>query len=438
MRISVFGLGYVGAVSAGCLARDGHEVVGCDVDPTKLTLLREGRTPIIEEGMAELIGQAVASGRLRVTDDTTEALRATDLSFLCVGTPSQPNGGQDLAALRRLCEQLGAVLREKAERHAFVVRSTVLPGTVLGVVRPLIAEHSGKRAGVDFGVCFQPEFLREGSSIRDYDQPPFTVVGVEDEWCATMLREVFGHLPAEFVATDIGTAEMLKFCCNAFHALKITFANEVGRLCQAMDVDSHAVMDLLCRDRRLNISPAYLKPGFAFGGSCLPKDVRALVHAGKRLDVDTPVLAALLPSNQLHVDHAIDVVLRAGRRSVGLLGLSFKTGTDDLRESPLVALAERFIGKGLDLRIHDPSVQVARLFGANRRYIEEAIPHISSLMRLTADEVVRESEVVIVGIGDASVLESVYRHSRDDQIILDLVRMPDRARVRGRYVGGCW
>ena len=438
MRISIFGLGYVGAVSAGCLARDGHDVIGCDVDPAKLALLRDGRTPIIEEGMSELIGDAVASGRLRVTDDTAEALLATDLSFLCVGTPSLPNGSQDLGAVRRLCEQLGRVLRDKPERHAFVVRSTVLPGTVRGVVGPLVASHSGKRPGVDFGVCFQPEFLREGSSIRDYDQPPFTVVGVDDDWCATMLREVFGHLPGEFLVTDVGTAEMLKFCCNAFHALKITFANEVGRLCQAMEVDSHAVMDLVCRDRRLNISPAYLKPGFAFGGSCLPKDVRALVHAGKRLDVETPALQALLPSNQLHIEHAIDVVLRAGRRSVGLLGLSFKTGTDDLRESPLVALAERFIGKGLDLRIHDPSVQVARLFGANRRYIEEAIPHISSLMRETADEVVRDSDVVIVGIGEPGVLDAVYRGSRDDQLVLDLVRMPDRSRVRGRYVGACW
>ena len=304
MRISIFGLGYVGAVSAGCLARDGHDVVGCDVDPTKLALLRDGRTPIIEEGMTELIAGAVSSGRLRVTDDTAEALRSTDLSFLCVGTPSRPNGGQDLGAVRRLAEQIGQALREKAERHAFVVRSTVLPGTVRGVVAPLLQTHSEKRPGVDFGVCFQPEFLREGSSIRDYDQPPFTVVGVDDDWCATMLREVFGHLPGEFVVTDVGTAEMLKFCCNAFHALKITFANEVGRLCQAMEVDSHAVMDLLCRDRRLNISPAYLKPGFAFGGSCLPKDVRALVHAGKRLDVETPALSALLPSNQLHIEHA--------------------------------------------------------------------------------------------------------------------------------------
>jgi GDP-mannose 6-dehydrogenase len=438
MRISILGLGYVGAVSAGCLARDGHEVIGCDIDPDKLTLIREGRTPIIEAGMAELMADVARSGRLSVTDDATDAVQRSDLSFICVGTPSLPNGGQDLTAVRRLAQQIGAGIRAKAGRHLLVVRSTVLPGTVDEEIRPLIEEHSGKKVGEGFGLGFQPEFLREGSSIKDYDNPPFTVVGVDGERSAEILRDLFGHLPCEFISTSIGTAEMLKYCCNSFHALKITFANEIGRICQALGVDSHPVMELVCRDRQLNISPAYLKPGFAFGGSCLPKDLRALLHAAKRRDVETPMLSGVLPSNTIHVDHAIDMVLHSNRRSVGMIGLSFKSGTDDLRESPLVAMAERFIGKGLDLKIHDPEVNVARLVGANRRYIEDSIPHLSSLMRPTCDEVVRESEAVVVGLNGPTLLESLYRHSRDDQLVLDLVRIPERDRVRGTVHGVCW
>ena len=291
MRISILGLGYVGAVSASCLARDGHDVIGCDIDLDKLTLLREGRTPIIEEGMEELVAGAARSGRLSVTDDAADAVRHSELSFICVGTPSLPNGGQDLTAVQRLCQQIGEAIKTKDGRHVFVVRSTVLPGTVNDVIRPLIEEHSGKTVGQDFGLGFQPEFLREGSSIKDYDNPPFTVVGVDGPQSAEMLQRIFGHLPCEFISTSIGTAEMLKYCCNAFHALKITFANEVGRICQALDVDSHAVMELVCQDRQLNISPAYLRPGFAFGGSCLPKDLRALLYAAKRRDVETPMLS---------------------------------------------------------------------------------------------------------------------------------------------------
>ncbi len=438
MKVSIFGLGYVGAVTAGCLARDGHEVLGCDIDENKVELIRRGRTPIIENGMAELISETVRGGRLQTTGDTLEALRRTEVSLICVGTPSLPNGGQDLGALRRCAEQLGQALRAKRQHHVFVVRSTVLPGTVDEVVRPLLEAGSAKRAGTDFGLCFQPEFLREGSSIRDYDNPPYTIVGADGPRSAELLRSLFGHLPCEFVVTDVRTAELLKYCCNTFHALKITFANEVGRIAQALGVDSHAVMDLVCRDRQLNISTAYLKPGFAFGGSCLPKDVKALLHAARRLDVETPMLSGILPSNLLHVERAVEMVLDSGRKSIGLIGLSFKSGTDDLRESPLVYMAERFIGKGLDLAIHDPEVEVARLVGANRRYIEESIPHISSLMRPTSDEVIRGSDVVVVGLGETALLESLYRHTRDDQIVLDLVRIPDRGRLRGTYRGVCW
>jgi len=438
MRISIFGLGYVGAVSAACLVRDGHQVIGCDIDANKLGLIRDGKTPIIEDGMPELMAAVRQSGRLEVTDDSAHAVHGSDLSFVCVGTPSTKGGGQDLTALRRLAEQLGDALRTKADFHAIVIRSTVLPGTTEDVIKPLLEARSGKRAGLDFGLCFQPEFLREGSSIKDYDHPPFTVAGVDGERSAALLKEIFGHLPGDFVTTTVRTAEMLKYACNAFHALKITFANEVGRLSQALGVDSHSVMDLVCRDTRLNIAPAYLKPGFAFGGSCLPKDLRALLHAARTRDGEVPMLGSILSSNAAHLEHAIEMILGTGKRSVGLLGLSFKPGTDDLRESPLVALAERLIGKGLDLKIYDPSVNIARLVGANRRYIVETIPHISSLMRDTCAEVIRLSEVVVVGLRERDVVQSLYADTREDHVVVDLVSLPERARIRGLYRGVCW
>jgi GDP-mannose 6-dehydrogenase len=438
MKISVFGLGYVGAVSVACLARDGHDVVGVDIDPVKLDLIRSGRSPIIEEGIQELMHEVVAKKKVTVSNDALQAVLDTEISFVCVGTPPSANGSQDLSAMKRLAEQVGDALKRKSVHHVVVIRSTVQPGTVEGMVRPIIEEHSGKRAGTDFSLCFQPEFLREGTSIRDYDNPPFTVIGTDSERAANTLRELFGHLPCEFLVTQIATAECLKYACNAFHAMKVTFANEIGRLAQAFSVDSHEVMRLVSKDTRLNISPAYLRPGFAFGGSCLPKDLKAMLYMGKSRDVVTPMLASLLPSNRVHIDHAIDRVLADGRRSVGMLGLSFKTGTDDLRESPLVTLAERFIGKGLKLRIFDPEVNLSRLMGANRRYIEESIPHIGSLMCSNLSEMVSPSDIVIVGLGDKRLLAQLTPLTRDDQLVLDLVNVPDRSAMRGRYQGICW
>ena len=438
MNISIFGLGYVGTVSLGCLARDGHRIIGVDVDPLKLEILRQGRTPIIEEGMQELIGGAVASGRVEVTNDAVYGVHNSDISFVCVGTPARANGSQDLAHLLRASEELGAALRSKDGHHLVVIRSTVFPGTVDGMIGPLIAKHSGKLVGRDFDFCAQPEFLREGSSIKDYDNPPYTVVGTDSERAATMLRALFGHLPCEFVVTATRTAEALKYCNNIFHALKITYANEIARLTQAVGVDSHAVLDLVCRDTRLNISRAYMKPGFAFGGSCLPKDLRAVLYAAKSNDVSLPMLGAIMPSNRIHLEHAIDTVLGAGKRTVGLIGLSFKSGTDDLRESPLVAMAERFIGKGLDLCIYDPEVHLSRLVGANRRFIEGSIPHISSLMTESCATLLQRSEIVVVGLNDREVLDALYGHTRDEQLILDLVNVPEPDKLRGRYQGVCW
>ncbi len=339
MDISIFGLGYVGAVSLACLARDGHRVIGVDVDQAKLDLIAAGKTPVVEEGMVQLMADAVASGRVSVTRDERDAMMRTDVSLICVGTPSAPNGSQDQTAMLRLADDLGTAMREKAGSHVFVFRSTLIPGTVEDVLRPIIEAKSGKKEGVDFHVCFQPEFLREGSSIRDYDKPPFTVVGANAPAPADKLRELFGHLPCEFITTSVRSAEMVKYCCNNFHALKITFANETARLCEALGVDPFEVMSVVCKDRQLNISPAYLKPGFAFGGSCLPKDLRAMMYLAKMRDVDLPMHGGIMPSNRSHIDHAIAKVMGTGKRRVGMIGLSFKVGTDDLRESPLVLLA---------------------------------------------------------------------------------------------------
>jgi len=438
MRISVFGLGYVGAVSLACLARDGHTVVGVDVDGNKLELLRGGRSPIVEEGIQELTASVVAAGRVEVTDDARAALRDTDLSFVCVGTPSSENGNQDLGAVLRLAAQLGEALKSKDAYHVIVLRSTVQPGTTEGRFLPLIEQHSGKRVGEGFGLCFQPEFLREASSIRDYDNPPFTIVGADSERSAEVLRALFGHLSCDFIRTSIRTAEAVKMTCNAFHALKITFANEIGRICQSVEVDSHEVMSLVCRDTRLNISPAYLRPGFAFGGSCLPKDLKALTYIARTHDVATPMLQSLIGSNRAHVDHALAQVLRLGRPAVGLVGLSFKPGTDDLRESPFVTLAKRLIGEGLPLLIYDPAVHLSSLMGANRRYIEQNIPHVASLMRGSLAEVVEPADVIVVGHLPKSEVGTLAELCRPEQTVIDLMNLPDRGRLASRYLGACW
>ena len=438
MRISIFGLGYVGAVSLACLARDGHSVIGVDIDPAKLELIRDGKTPVVEEGMVDLMARVAASGKVSVTSDVIQAVLDSEVSLICVGTPSAPNGSQDQSAIIKLAHDLGRAMRGKSDVHVFVFRSTLVPGTVEDVLRPIVERESGKRDGEDFHICFQPEFLREGTSIRDYDRPPFTVIGANAAEAVTRLREMFGHLPCEIHATSIRAAEMVKYCCNNFHALKITFANETARLCEALGVDAFQVMDLVCKDRQLNISPAYLKPGFAFGGSCLPKDLRATLYLAKTHDVELPMLGNVLASNRMHVEHAIAKVLASGRRRVGMIGLSFKTGTDDLRESPLVLIAEQFIGKGLSLLVYDPEVHLSRLLGANRRFIEQHVPHIGSLMREDIENVIGESDVLVVGLSDTKIFEALARHVREDQIILDLVNIPQREALHGKVMGLCW
>ena len=438
MRLSVFGMGYVGAVSAACLARDGHTVIGVDVDPLKLDLIRSGRSPIVEEGIQELTRDVVQSGRLTVTNDVAAAIRDTELSFVCVGTPSSPNGSQDLSAIRRVLQSIGEAIAKKSDFHSVILRSTVQPGTLDEIMRPVLEQASGKKADVDFGVGFQPEFLREGTSIKDYDNPPFTVIGTQSEQTVKQLKDLFGHLPGEFIVTSVGVAEMLKYACNAFHAVKVTFANEIGRLSQAVSVDARDVMDLVCRDKRLNISPAYLKPGFAFGGSCLPKDLRALTYVGKIKDVTTPMLGSVLGSNRAHIDHVLDKVMVPGVRRVAMIGLSFKAGTDDLRESPLVSVAERLIGKGYDLRIFDPEVNLSRLIGANKRFIEQSIPHIGNLMVSSAKEALAHAHVAVVSIRGSEVLAALKQHDNAELVVVDVVGLAKEDVKSARYHGVCW
>ncbi len=438
MRISIFGLGYVGAVSLACLSRDGHDVIGVDIDRTKLDLIMAGKTPVVEEGMVDLMQQVASSGKVTVTTDAGKAVLDSDISLVCVGTPSAPNGSQDQGAILRLAMEIGKAIRSKTGQHVVVFRSTLVPGTVEDVLRPIVEEHSGKKDGVDFHLCFQPEFLREGSSIRDYDKPPFTIVGANHAYPVDQLRSLFGHLPCKFIQTSVRSAEMMKYTCNNFHALKITFANETARLCDALGVDPFEVMDLVCQDTQLNISKAYLKPGFAFGGSCLPKDLRATTYLAKMHDVEIPMLASILPSNRAHLDLAFQKILESGKRKIGFIGLSFKTGTDDLRESPLVTLAEQLIGKGMQLAIYDPEVHLAKLLGANRSFVEKHLPHIGEMLRADIADVIEGAEVLVVGLSGGEVSDALASLARADQLVLDLVHLPNSNNVSGKIEGLCW
>ena len=438
MNVSVFGLGYVGCVSAACLAKEGHEVVGVDVSATKVDMINAGRATIVEEGIAELVRAMVAEGRLRATTSAAEALHSSSISLVCVGTPSRANGSIDLRYLERVCVEIGEALREKSDYHTVVIRSTVVPGTLEGLVIPTLERASGREQGVSFGVCVNPEFLREGTSIADFYNPPFTIIGSSDPCAAEALRTLYAGVPAPVHVTAPGVAEMMKYTCNSFHGVKVAFANEVGNICKALGVDSHEVMRLFCLDTKLNISPAYLRPGFAFGGSCLPKDLRAITHRARQLDVETPLLTATQESNRKHIERAFEMVLAAGSRRVGVLGLAFKSGTDDLRESPVVTLVEKLIGKGLQLSIYDREVASARLIGANKEYIEREIPHIWSLMRGSVNEVLDTSDVVVIGNGSAE-FRSLESSLNDRHVVVDLVRAyRPQLRAADHYQGICW
>jgi len=437
MRISIFGLGYVGTVSAGCLSREGHDVVGVDTLQSKVDMINSGVSPIIEAEIGEIIKSSVAGGRLRATTSVAEAVEGSELSLVCVGTPSLANGRLNLKYVQRVCEQIGAVLKEKSGCHTVVIRSTVLPGTMRGVVIPTLEEYSGKQAGRDFAVCVNPEFLREGTAVHDFHHPPKTVIGETLPGNAEVLSTLYDKLDAPLIVTDLETAEIVKYVDNVWHALKVGFANEIGNICKELGIDGHRVMAIFCQDTKLNLSANYLKPGFAFGGSCLPKDVRALTYKGRCLDLELPILNAILPSNQCQIERGLRMIMEKGNRKVGILGFSFKAGTDDLRESPMVEVIERLLGKGYDVCIYDRNVNMARLVGANRDYILNHIPHVSRLMVGSIEEVLSRSETLVIGNGDPE-FRRVPERINGGQVVVDLVRIADCGNNGGRYDGICW
>ncbi|MGE6821459.1 nucleotide sugar dehydrogenase [Pseudomonas soli] len=433
MNISIFGLGYVGAVCAGCLSARGHQVLGVDVAQAKIDMINQGRSPIVEPGLEQLLLDGVRQGRLRGTTDVQAAILATELSLLCVGTPSKANGDLDLVYMETVCREIGAALRDKASRHTVVVRSTVLPGTVKNVVIPLLEQASGKQAGRDFGVAVNPEFLRESTAIQDYDFPAMTVIGELDSRSGDLLASLYQGLDAPVVRKSIEVAELIKYTCNVWHATKVSFANEIGNIAKASGVDGREVMDVVCQDYKLNLSRYYLRPGFAFGGSCLPKDVRALTYRASQLDVAHPLLGSIMASNRNQVANALDLVTQAGKRRIALLGLAFKANSDDLRESPLVTLAEQLIGKGYELRIFDANVDHARQFGANRQYIEQQIPHVSALLRSDLQQVIDEAEVIVLGNNDERFVQALDAGKQ----VIDLVGfMADGSNAQ--HHGICW
>jgi GDP-mannose 6-dehydrogenase len=436
--VSIFGLGYVGSVTAACLAAKGHCVTGVDLSASKIDAFNAGLSPIVEPGMSELVEQAHSASRLRATTDSAEAVMQTDISFLCVGTPSLRSGKLDLGHVEPVCREIGKVLKHKSAFHLIVLRSTVLPGTAENIVMPALEQSSGKKMGKDFGVCVNPEFMREGTAVSDFLEPSMTIIGASDTSHASRLRELYAWAPGRIFETSFRSAEMVKYVCNTWHALKVAFANEVGALAKALDVDAEDVTEIFTADNKLNISPSYLKPGFAFGGSCLPKDVRALGYRAKELDLRLPLFESIMPSNDEHLRRAIEIVLDTGKKNVAVLGLSFKAATDDLRESPQVQLVKHLLGEGCNIKIWDENVSLGRLIGSNRDYIEHTIPHIGSLLENDLAQILRHAEVIVIGTRGIAH-DELQPHLRPDHIVVDLVNLEKACRPTiANYEGICW
>jgi len=438
MNISIFGLGYVGCVSAACLANEGYKIIGVDINQEKISMINQGKSPIIEKDIDNLIKTAISKNKLMATTDHFKAVMETEVSLICVGTPSDINGKLNLNYIKRCIKNIARALKEKKDYHVIVIRSTVLPGTTENIIIKEIEKYSKKKVGNDFGVVMNPEFLREGSSVYDFYNPLFTIIGEYDKKSGEIVEKLYNFLSAPVIHTDIKTAEMLKYACNAFHALKITFANEIGNLCKKLKIDSHKVMEIFCMDTKLNISSAYLKPGFAFGGSCLPKDLKALTYKAKELDIEVPVLKSILESNRLQIQSVLNKILISKKKKIGILGLSFKPGTDDLRESPMVTLVESLLGKGYKIKIYDNNVFLSRLIGANKEYIEKEIPHISSLMCNSLEEVINFAEIIVIGHNN-SEFKRIFELCNNSHLIFDLVRIvKDLSNVPKGYEGICW
>jgi GDP-mannose 6-dehydrogenase len=437
MKISVFGLGYVGCVTAACLAKNGHDVIGVDISKQKVDFLNQGRPTVLEKDLDEIVRNVVALGKLRATDDPEEAVLNSDLSLICVGTPSKPNGGLNIEHVIKVCEGIGGVLSEKDDFHVVVIRSTVLPGTTEESLIPAI-EGSSKKTLSDFGVCVNPEFMREGSGVYDFYHPERIVIGTADEKAGNLVETLYKDINAPVVKTDIKTAEMIKYVDNAFHGLKVVFANEIGNICKKIGIDSYEVMDVFYMDKKLNLSPYYLKPGFAFGGSCIPKDIRALLHKAKKDDLECPVLASIIPSNQRQIERGIELIISQGKKNVGVFGLAFKAGTDDIRESPIVHVIETLIGKGYNVRIYDSNVFLPNVFGANRAYIEEKIPHITSLFSSSLEDVLNNSEVLVISNKNEE-FKKIPKLMKGGQILIDFVKLVEPNEIEnGKYIGICW
>lgn len=435
MNISIFGLGYVGCVGAGCCAKLGHKVIGVDVSDNKVNLVNSGRPTIIEAEIEELVKEAYENRMLEATKDAKYAVLNSDVSFIAVGTPSSKQGHLNLKYIYIVAEQIGQALREKEGFHIVAIRSTVLPGTNKEVGE-IIAKASGKVRGKDFTVVSNPEFLREGTAVKDYFNPPLTLVGSDSEYAVEKMRELYAELPAEFIATEIKVAEMMKYVNNTYHALKIVFGNEVGNICKALDVDSHKVMEIFCKDKQLNISPYYFKPGFAYGGSCLPKDSKALRTLAKDLYIDVPVLNSIEKSNELQKQAAVEMIMSKGKRKIGVLGLSFKAGTDDLRCSPIVDVIETLLGKGYEIKIYDKNVKVSELTGTNKDFIEAKIPHLQEFITDDLDYVINNSDVLVVTNKEKEFTNIINEY--DNKVILDLVRVWNEVNYNGYYEGIAW
>jgi GDP-mannose 6-dehydrogenase len=435
MKITIFGMGYVGCVTAACLANRDHDVTGVDIDGNKVEMINRSQSPIIEPGLTDIIKTGICRGKLRATTEITEL---GTVSLICVGTPSNDNGSLGLQQILRVVRRVGELLRDSHSYHVVTIRSTVLPGTVENIIIPLLEEKSHKKASRDFGVCMNPEFMRETTAVKDFYHPPFTIIGHQDQQSCDLVAKLYEGIKAPVQESTIIVAEMLKYACNAFHALKICFANEIGNLCKSLSIDSHRVMEIFCEDTNLNISPYYLKPGFAFGGSCLPKDLRAILYQAKLNDIDVPLLSSIMESNKRQIEQAYHMIKKLGRTSVGILGLSFKAGTDDVRESPIVDLIEILLGKGYKIAIYDEEVSLAKLYGANKRQLEESIPHISSLIKSSIHEVLENSEIIVIG-KKTEYFKKVVTHVNDDAFIIDLVRLYNNIdEGRSYYEGICW
>lgn len=436
MKISVFGLGYVGCVSAACLANDGHHVIGVDINPFKVEQIQAGKAPVLEPGLEKMIQEGLRTNRFQASTNNYETTLSTDVSMICVGTPSSENGSLDLQYVKKVCVEIGQALAVKSSYHVVIVRSTVLPGTVQDILVPILEKYSGRKAGTDFGVCMNPEFLREGSAIEDYYHPSQIVIGEFDQRSGDMAAEIYSAVDAPVIRAAIPVAEMVKYVSNTWHALKVAFANEIGNIAKAHSIDGQEVMNIFVQDRQLNISPTYLRPGFAFGGSCLPKDVRALRYRARERDLNLPVLESIMASNEQQIQLGIKMVEKTGRKKIGVLGLSFKNGTDDVRESPVVPLVETLVGRGYQVSIFDDHVIPDNLIGANRVFLEREIPHVASLMRCCAEDVINEAEVVVITNGSASFREAV-KNVRSDQMVIDLVGIAKNGSREG-YEGICW